>query len=166
MIRSARPEDAGAIRQLVLDAYSPYLARLGKPPAPMLDDYDRRIADGQARVLEEDGRLAGLLVLEDVAGDALLLDNVAVAPAAQGKGHGRALVAFAEEQARRRGHGEVRLYTNVLMVENLRLYGRLGFREMGRVSEKGYERVYMAKATTRQACRQAGADHSGRSGDW
>jgi hypothetical protein len=33
------------------------------------------------------------------------------------------------------------------MRENLTLYARLGFRETGRVSEKGYERVYMAKAT-------------------
>ena len=150
MIRCARPGDADAMRQLVQDAYGHYIARMGKPPGPMLDDYDRRIADGQAWVLEEGGRLAGLLVLEDAEGSALLLDNVAVAPSAQGKGHGRALVAFAEEEARRRGHGEVRLYTHVLMTENLGLYGRLGFRETGRVSEKGYERVYMAKAVLGQ----------------
>lgn len=149
MIRPAHPEDTVSVRQLVLDAYGHYVARMGKPPGPMLDDYDRRIADGQAWVLEEDGRLAGALVLEDAPGGALLLDNVAVAPAAQGKGHGRALIAFAEEEARRRGHGEVRLYTHVLMTENQVLYGRLGFRETGRVSEKGYERVYMAKATAR-----------------
>ena len=147
MIRPARPEDADAIRRLVLDAYGHYVARMDKPPGPMLDDYDRRIADGQAWVLE-DGQLAGVLILEDAEGGALLLDNVAVAPSAQGKGYGRALVAFPEEEARRRGHGVVRLYTNVLMAENLALYSRLGFRETGRVSEKGYERVYMAKATT------------------
>lgn len=151
MIRRARPEDADAVRRLVLDAFGHYIARLGKPPAPMLDDYDRRIADGQAWVLEEDGGLAGVLVLEDAEGGALLLDNVAVAPSARGRGHGRALVAFAEEEARRRGHGEVRLYTNVLMTENLGLYGRLGFRETGRGSEKGYERVYLAKAVTGSA---------------
>jgi GNAT superfamily N-acetyltransferase len=151
LIRPARPEDADAIRRLVLDACGHYVARIGKPPGPMLYDYDRRIADEQAWVLEEDGRLAGALVLEDAEGGALLLDNVAVAPSAQGKGYGRALVAFAEEEARRRGHGVVRLYTNALMAENLALYGRLGFRETGRVSEKGYERVYMAKATTGQA---------------
>ena len=147
MIRPARPEDAPAVRQLVQDAYGHYVARMGKPPGPMLDDYDRRIADGQAWVLEDEGRLAGALVLEDLPGGVLLLDNVAVAPSAQGKGYGRALVAFAEVEARRRGHGEVRLYTHVLMRENLALYARLGFRETGRVSEKGYERVYMAKAT-------------------
>lgn len=84
-------------------------------------------------------------MLED-DGNALLLDNVAVSPSAQGKGYGRTLVAFAEEEARRRGRGEVRLYTNLLMTENIVLYGRLGYRETGRVSEKGYERVYMAKA--------------------
>lgn len=150
MIRPARPEDGDAVRQLVLDAYGHYVARMGKPPGPMLDDYDRRIADGQAWVLEEGGQLAGMLVLEDQGDGALLLDNVAVAPSAQGKGYGRALVAFAEAEARRRGLGEVRLYTHVLMTENLALYARLGFRETGRVSEKGYERVYMAKATTGQ----------------
>lgn len=150
MIRLARPEDAGAIRRLVQNAYGHYAARMGKPPGPMLDDYDQRVADRQAWVLEEGGALAGVLVLEDTSDGALLLDNVAVDPSAQGRGHGRALVAFAETEAGRRGHGEMRLYTNVLMTENLALYGRLGFRETGRVSEKGYERVYMAKATAGQ----------------
>lgn len=146
MIRSARPEDARAVDRLVQDAYAYYVTRVGKPPGPMLDDYNRRIADGQAWVLEEDGQLAGVLVLEDTLGGALLLDNVAVAPSAQGKGCGRALVAFAEAEARRRGCTELRLYTHVLMMENQALYRRLGFQEIGRVSEKGYERVYMAKA--------------------
>lgn len=146
MIRPARIKDADGIRQLVWDAYGHYVARMGKMPGPMLDDYDRRIADGQAWVLEEDGHLAGLLVLEDAPGGALLLDNVAVPPSAQGRGHGRALVAFAETEARRHGQREVRLYTHVLMTENQALYARLGFLETCRVNEKGYERVYMAKA--------------------
>lgn len=143
-LRPARPEEADDLRQLVAGAYTHYVIRIGKPPGPMLDDYARRVADRQAWVLEDGGALAGLIVLEDV-GDALLLDNVAVSPSVQGKGYGRTLIAFAEEEARRRGHREVRLYTNVLMTENIALYGRLGFRETGRVNEKGFERVYMAK---------------------
>ena len=86
MIRPARPDEAGAVRQLAQDAYGHYVARMSKPPGPMLDDYARRIADGQAWVLEDEGRLAGVLVLEDAEGGALLLDNVAVAPSAQGRG--------------------------------------------------------------------------------
>jgi ribosomal protein S18 acetylase RimI-like enzyme len=143
--RLARAEEAEALRQLATNAYTRYIARMGQPPGPMLDDYDRRIADGQAWVLEVDGALAGMVVLEDDDG-ALLLDNVAVSPSAQGQGHGRTLIAFAEGEARRRGHAELRLYTNVHMAENIALYRRLGFRETGRASEKGFERVYMAKA--------------------
>ena len=142
--RPARGDEADALRQLVAEAYRHYIARMGKPPGPMLDDYARRIADGQAWVLEAGEGIAGLIVLED-DGDTLLLDNVAVSPAAQGKGFGRILIAFAEEEARRRGHGAVRLYTNVHMPENVALYERLGFRQTERVSEKGFERVYMVK---------------------
>lgn len=112
----------------------------------MLDDYARRIAAGQAWLLEEHGKPAGVLVLEDVGDGALLLDNVAVSPAAQHRGHGRALIAFAEAEARRRGCHELRLYTHVLMQENQALYARLGFQEAGRATEKSYERVHMAKA--------------------
>lgn len=142
--RLARSEEVNALRQLVEDAYTLYIARMGKPPGPMLDDYARRIADGQAWVLEVNGVIAGLIVLEE-DGDTLLLDNVAVSPAAQGKGYGRRLIAFAEEEARGRGHAELRLYTNVHMTENIALYERLGFRQTGRVSEKGFERLYMVK---------------------
>lgn len=145
IIRPARPEDVEPVCRIVHAAYGHYATRLGKPPGPMLDDYGRRVTDGQAWVLEDEGALAGVLILEDADG-ALLLDNVAVSPAAQGRGHGRALIAFAEREARRRGHADLRLYTNVQMTENLALYGRLGFRETGRVTEKGYERVYMAKS--------------------
>lgn len=31
------------------------------------------------------------------------------------------------------------------MTENIALYTRLGFKETGRICEKGFERVYMAK---------------------
>ena len=42
-----------------------YIPRIGKPPGPMLDDYAQRIADGQAWVLEDAGRIVGILVLEE-----------------------------------------------------------------------------------------------------
>ena len=144
--RPARPAEADTLRRIGGEAYAPYIERMGKPPGPMLDDYSRRIEDGQAWVLERDGTIAGLVVLEDDGRGALLLDNIAVAPSAQGQGVGRRLIAFTESEARRRGCQQVRLYTHVLMVENVALYIRLGFRETGRVSEKGFDRVYMAKS--------------------
>ena len=143
-IRPARTDEAEAIQALVAEAYAMYLPRLGKPAGPVLDDYAAIIAAGQAWALDVDGRLAGALVLIEQA-DHLLLDNVALLPAHHGQGLGRRLVAFAEAEARRRGHGDIRLYTNEVMTENVRLYSRLGFVETHRVEEKGYKRIYMRK---------------------
>ncbi len=143
-VRLAQAGDAETVRALVDDAYGHYVARIGKPPGPMLDDYARRIAANQAWVCELGGEIVGLVVLEERS-DGILLDNVAVTPAAQGRGVGRALIAFAEREACRRGFDEIRLYTHVLMVENIALYEHLGFTEIGRVQEKGFNRVYMAK---------------------
>jgi ribosomal protein S18 acetylase RimI-like enzyme len=80
--------------------------------------------------------------------ESFLLQNVAVAPAAQGQGYGRRLITFAEDEAKRRGYDELRLYTNVLMGENIALYQHLGFREIGRIHEQGFDRVSMAKSVT------------------
>ena len=143
--RPARAAETDTLRRIVNEAYGHYIERMGKPPGPMLDDYSKRIEDGQAWVLETGGVIAGIVVLEDDGQGALLLDNIAVAPSAQGQGIGRRLIAFTESEARRRNCQQVRLYTHVLMVENIALYNRLGFRETGRVSEKGFDRVYMAK---------------------
>ena len=144
MIRAANATDVEAVRNVVDTAYGVYVARIGKPPGPMLDDYTRRIADRQTWVLEDDGRIVGILVLEQ-GPSGLLLDNIAVMPDSQGKGFGRALIDFAEAEARRLGFGEIHLYTHALMRENVALYRRIGFVETHRVSEKGYDRIYMTK---------------------
>ena len=143
-IRQAEADDADAIRALVAAAYGHYVALIGKEPGPMRDDYEWRIAANQAWVAELDGEVVGLVILEERP-DGLLLDNVAVSPAMQGRGVGRALIAFTEREASRRGFAKLRLYTHALMVENIALYGRLGFKEIGRIQEKGFNRVYMSK---------------------
>jgi ribosomal protein S18 acetylase RimI-like enzyme len=144
MIRAAVTADAATVRSVVDAAYGHYVARIGKPPGPMLDDYAKRISDQQTWVLEDDGRIVGILVLEQGPAG-LLLDNVAVLPDSQGKGFGRALVNFAEAEGRRRGFSEVHLYTHALMSENIRLYQSIGFVETHRGSDKGYDRVYMTR---------------------
>ena len=145
MIRPAEPCDRAAVEVVVRDAYAGYIRRIGKPPAPMLDDYGRLIARGTVSVLEEPpGTIAGLVVLLHQP-DHVLLDNVAVRPELQGRGIGRRLIAFAEAEARRRGLTELRLYTHRRMIENVRLYRRLGFVETGRGRTSGYDRIFMRK---------------------
>ena len=144
MIRPALPDEVGDVRALVREAYGRWVERFGREPSPMRDDYARRIGDGQVWVLEEEGKLIGLVMLRD-GPEALLIPNVAVAPAAQGEGYGRRLIAFAETEARRRGYGEVRLFVNALMVENVAFYRHLGFVEIERIEEAG-DQVYFCMA--------------------
>jgi GNAT superfamily N-acetyltransferase len=143
-IRPAMFADADAVADVVNAAYRPYIPRIGKPPGPMLDDYPRRIADGQVWVLDDAGGVIGVLVLEETP-DAFLLDNIAVRPDRHGEGLGRRLLAFAEAEAIRRGWNAITLYTNALMTDNISLYARIGYVETNRVAEKGFDRVYMVK---------------------
>lgn len=145
MIRPADAADCATIEAIVQAAYSVYLDRMGKPPAPMLDDYEAQIAAGTVSVLEDaDGVLAAMIVLLR-RDDHLLLDNIAVRPDRQGRGFGRRLIAFAEAEAQRLGFAELRLYTHRTMTENIALYTRLGFEETGRCRQDGYDRVFMGK---------------------
>lgn len=110
----------------------------------MLADYGALIEAGELKLLEEAGRPVALIVLRPEE-DALFVENIAVDPQAQGKGYGRALLAFAEDEARRLGLTAIRLYTNAAMTENLAYYPRLGFRETDRREEDGYNRVFFEK---------------------
>lgn len=145
VIRPARAEEAELLAAVVAEAYGHYVARIGRRPGPMDDDYASRIAAGQAHVAEDANGILGLAVIDEDEEGIPLLDNVAVRPAAQGRGIGRALIAFAEERARAVGSTELRLYTHERMFENITLYARLGFVETARRVENGFPRVFMTK---------------------
>ena len=110
----------------------------------MLDDYAALIGGGRVHVVARDDVVQGLLVLipQDAA---MLLDNVAVTPEAQGLGLGRVLMKFAERAAIAAGYPAITLYTHETMVENIVLYQRIGYAETHRIEEGGFRRVYMRK---------------------
>ncbi|KIQ03307.1 MULTISPECIES: GNAT family N-acetyltransferase [Pseudomonas] len=145
LIRRAREVDVDAITAIVHDAYAPYIPRIGRQPAPMLDDYRQVIAGYRVFVLEADGAVRGVLVLEH-EGDVLHVQNVAVCNQARGQGLGRQLMGFAEDQALELGCVAIELYTNERMTENILFYPRLGYRETRRAVEDGYARVFFRKA--------------------
>ena len=86
-IRPAEPGDAAVVRDLVRTAYSKYVERIGKEPAPMLEDYDALIRAGEVWVWDEGGEVLGVLVIRP-AEDHMFLGNVAVAPGHQGGASG------------------------------------------------------------------------------
>lgn len=144
IIRRARQSDVGALSELVRAAYGGYVERMGREPAPMRADYSALVEAGAVWVAVRSGLVVGLVVLE-VRPDHLLLDNIAVSPGVRRTGIGRRLLGFAEDYAREHGLGEVRLYTNEAMTENLDYYPRNGYTETHRATDNGYRRVFFTK---------------------
>ena len=60
--------------EIVEQAYRHYIARIGKPPGPMLDDYAARVLEGVVWVLEEGAAIAGIIVLVPTTNYLLLCD--------------------------------------------------------------------------------------------
>lgn len=143
-IRVAEGADVPALEELAVAAYQRYVPRIGRPPAPMTADYLAAVAAVDTWVAEIDGEIVGFLVLDE-RDTHLLLENVAVAPAAQGRGVGRELLRLAESRAREGGFSEIRLYTNEAMTENLSYYQKHGYVETHRTAEDGFRRVYFRK---------------------
>jgi ribosomal protein S18 acetylase RimI-like enzyme len=142
--RSANPEDAPHITQLVHTSYEHYIPRLGFPPGPMTQDYATVVRDRHVVVAEADGSIMGVIVLgEDDEG--FVIENVAVHPSQRGKGLGRALLELAEAEAIASGFDAIHLYTHEKMTENLALYSRIGYVEYDRRSQGDFSLVYMRK---------------------
>ena len=142
--KRATAADLPDIQQLMVDAYTKYIERIGRPPAPMTADYAAALEHSRVWVLECGDAIVGALVTED-RGDHLLLETIAVASSAQGSGFGRLLLDRAEGDAAELGLTEIRLYTNEAMTENLSYYPRHGYRETGRALQDGFRRVYFSK---------------------
>lgn len=140
-IRTAVPLDEGWVTETVRAAFEPYVGRIGKEPAPMREDLGGAIARSELYVTDERD---GVIVLVPHA-DHVLVRDVAVPPAAQGRGVGTRLMRFSEVRALELGLREVRLFTNEGMVENHGFYGALGYEETGRAVQDGYRRVFYRK---------------------
>jgi ribosomal protein S18 acetylase RimI-like enzyme len=142
--RSAEAADASRVAELVDAAYGHYVERIGMLPGPMTADYAEVIRTRQVTVAERHGAVVGVIVLT-VTDEGFLVDNVAVHPGHRGTGLGRALLEFAEGEARRAGFDSIYLYTHEKMTENLALYSRIGYVEYDRRSQGAFSLVYLRK---------------------
>jgi GNAT superfamily N-acetyltransferase len=127
-LRIALPHEGAALRDLARAAYAKWVPVLGREPRPMQADYEAAIKTFRFDVIEVDGRIAASIQTEPRDGH-FWVESVAVAPELQGQGVGRRLLAHAEALARAAGFSEMRLLTNGKMVDNRRLYARVGYIE-------------------------------------
>ncbi len=143
-LRAATDRDAEDVAALVDAAYEHYIERIGRTPLPMTLDYGDEIRHKGVAVAEDGKELAGVLVL-DTTDEGFLVFNVAVLPAQQGTGVGRALLQFAESEARRAGFDSIYLFTHEKMTENQELYARIGYVEYDRRLIEDFHIVFMRK---------------------
>jgi ribosomal protein S18 acetylase RimI-like enzyme len=145
-IRTAGVDDAPKIAALVEAAYAKWVPIAGRRPLPMDADYAAALREHRFDLLFAGETLAGLIETTPDEGR-LLIVNVAVAPAFQGRGFGRRLMALAEEIAVGEALGGPWLYTNKLFAPNIALYERLGYRIESEIEvAPGVVRVNMGKA--------------------
>lgn len=143
----AKPKDVPSIQVIVDAAYSKYIKRIGKPPAPMTVDYHDALKTRDIFVLRDaDDKIVGSIAMYlDPASSSMKIENLVVDPTAQGRGYARRLMDCAEDIARLHGCAALTLHTNVKMYENFGIYLTMGFSETARGIEDGYERVYYRK---------------------
>lgn len=112
------------------------------------------------KLLDDDGTLLGVIVLnrdegepyerftwEDTSDRHIVIHRLAVSPAAQGRGVGRALMEWAENHGREVGYSSIRLDTYVGNPTALALYDKMGYRRVGVTGayDTGWDYVFFEK---------------------
>lgn len=151
-LRVATPIDVTCVAAIAEAGYEKYVERMGRKPAPMVADFGSAIAKGRVWVADVSGVVCGYAVYYPVSQDQTVdpalvmhLENIAVDPRVEGQGIGRRLIDHVETEATALGIDRIELYTNAKMYENLAYYTRLGFDEIDRRVEDGFDRVYFRK---------------------
>jgi N-acetylglutamate synthase-like GNAT family acetyltransferase len=125
-LRRATRSDLESIVALQRAAYAANRAILGVEPLPLQADYAAILATMEVWCAGPQCDLAGVLILEPHS-DHVLIWSIAIDPAGQSRGLGRALLAAAETRARQLGLHQLRLYTGSKLTDRVAWYGRHGF---------------------------------------
>lgn len=143
-IRRATADDAPEAALLTRAAYAKWVPVIGREPLPMKADHAVAIRDHRVDLLHADGVLAGLIEMIPEP-QWLLIENLAVAPAFQGRGCARILLAQAEQTAKLLQLAGLRLFTNKQFASNVGLYLHQGFAVDREEPFMGGFTVYMSK---------------------
>ena len=139
--------DTEAMSQIAEAAYTQYVEAIGRPPAPMTADYARHLQDDYCLVAlsdcDQQSMAVGFAVIVEKS-DGYWIETVAVLPEFTGQGIGAKLVEAAEAFVATSAD-VVQLYTNAKMTRNLSWYPRLGYSEVDRRREQGFDRVFFHK---------------------
>ena len=157
ILRPALPEEAAPLARLLAAAFLDYVRGIGRDTPGPHDWLPERIAAGDIHVAADPGgALTGMLALSwDGGARVLTIDLLAVDPAGQGRGTGRALLAHAEALARHRGAAALRLHTVARYDHLVRFYTGAGYAvtHLGprpRGEDDGHPRAFLMKPLAKE----------------
>jgi predicted N-acetyltransferase YhbS len=155
-LRAATVEDAELLSRLIVGAFSTYAVRLDPPSSALRETPQairEKLATHGAAIAESGGHAVGCVLFTPEADSVLYVGRLAVDPAWRRRGVARALIAYAEAEAQRRGRGTLRIQVRIPLVDNQLLFKSCGFVEIGRETHPGYT----APTTIRMEKRLSGA---------
>jgi ribosomal protein S18 acetylase RimI-like enzyme len=142
VLRAATIADARALASTIAAAFEQYRGRLVPESGAFRETAEAIAAELEkgagAIIAERNGETLGCVIIQEMEGD-LYFGRLSVLPAARGLGLARRLIAAVEAEARRRGMPGVRLGVRVVLTENQRLFGSLGYVETSREPHPGFD---------------------------
>jgi len=138
LIREARREDVAAIVALLADDHlGGEREVVANPPLPAYFEAFEKVAADPRNLLavaqDAHGVVVGTLQMTFIPGlsnqgaELALIEAVRVASSLRGQGQGQTMIAWALDEARRRGCKAVELFTHASRVDAQRFYEKLGF---------------------------------------
>lgn len=144
VFRQATFSDIATVWRIVYNAYSCYIPLLGRTPPTFHEDFDSHIARGNLWLCEKNSSIDAMVVLTPCIKH-VLVQAMCVDPCQQGQGLGQDLLSFAETRASMLGLREIKLYTNSLMLRNIKIYRKWGFKQTHTEMYAWGTRVHMKK---------------------
>jgi ribosomal protein S18 acetylase RimI-like enzyme len=136
-LREARHEDLAAIVRLLADDHlGAGREQVSDPPLPSYFEAFEKVSADPRNLLvvaEEAGVVIGTLQMTFIPGlsnqgaELALIEAVRVESSLRGQGHGQVMIAWALDEARRRGCRSVELFTHLSRGDAQRFYEKLGF---------------------------------------
>jgi GNAT superfamily N-acetyltransferase len=137
------PERAEDVHRLTQAAFAAY-QHLDPPSGARRESVTRVIDDlraGGGGIAEVGGRAVGCLRWRGAESGDFHVRRLAVEPELQRQGVGRALMAWAEREARRRSCEAVSVGVRIALPGNLAFYRQLGYEVTGEHRHDGYDRI-------------------------
>ena len=139
-IRPAMAADVSAIVKTLQRAFAEYDGRLDPQPGALRETgatLRSRVMPHGAAVAVVGGQVVGCVLFEH-RGTEIYLGRLAVVPERRGRGLARRLVDHVEHESRAIGATAVTLNVRVALPENITLFLRLGYHEVGRLAHRGF----------------------------